>query len=905
MYESDVRDGTASALARQALLITLTAAWFGAGLGMVGVHLGTVAGKEFKLILCSLLFSSGGLVTLFLFRSVALQTVATVSTICFSINLCAGIMIAAFGSGEHLNLFVYLIWFFPLLVFNKLVNRPDVGRFLAKLLLITPLLSIGCLLPRLLLIFNAMPLILLAVYCLSYIGFAAMFNVVTRYREEFVVEQERVESLKLASQILESISDCFISLDVRHELVYLNNAACTEFAVERHSALRKTLANAAPAFLSHSMQTGIEAAFINATASIFEAQHNERDIWYVVRCYPRLDGMSIYFQNVTESVLSRRELEQAQASVREKAELLDKARDAILVADIEDSGIRFWNKGAERLYGWTSEEVIGRRAPGMFHYDLSEMDARVASTLRDGDWVGDISQRRKDGSTVTVESHLTLVKGEDGKARSILAINTDITRRKAAEAKMERLAFYDTLTELPNRQLLRDRLDRALTIADRQETMGALLFIELDDFKTLNDTLGHRIGDLLLQQVARRLLSCIRKTDTVARLGGDEFVVLVEGLSKDEKTATAAVKLVADKILEVILKPYRLELNECESTASIGVALFTGSSETGDDLLRRADLAMYKAKSQGRNAMCFFNPEMQTYITLRAALRSDLRRALQNSEFELFYQPQVHSDGHVTSAEALLRWRHPQRGMVPPTEFIPLAEDAGLIVDIGRWVLDTACSQLAKWTNDPEMENLSIAVNVSLRQFRDSHFVNLVMEALRKSGANPHRLKLEITESSILEQLEDTIAKMEFLKVCGIGFSLDDFGTGYSSLSHLKRLPLDQLKVDRAFIHDLVATDKCASIARTIITLGHNLNLTVIAEGVETVAQREFLKKEGCHIYQGFLFSPALNCAQFEAFVAAYPLFKELPVQMTTLEPSAMATINVPALPLESRVLEV
>ena len=904
MLESDVRDGSASALSRRALLITLTAAWCGGALGMVGVRLGTVAGPEFKLIFCSLLFSSGALATLFLFRSVALQTVATVSTICFSINLCAGMMIAAFGSGEHFNLFVYLIWFFPLLVFNKLVNRPDVGQFLAKFLLAAPLLSISCLLPRLLLVFKAAPLILLAVYCLSYIGFAAMFNVITRYREEFVVEQERVESLKLASQILESMSDCFISLDVNGQLVYLNDAACTEFAVDRNNALKKTLANAAPGFFSHSMRDGIEAASHNANASLFEAQNNDHDIWYVVRCYPRSDGLSVYFQNVTNSVLSRSELQQAQDSVREKAELLDKAQDAILVADIEDSRIRYWNKGAERLYGWTPEEATGRLASDIFCYDLSAMNARVAATLRDGDWAGEVSQGRKDGSVVNVETHLTLVKNQDGKPRSILAINTDISKRKEAEAQMQRLAFYDTLTGLPNRQLLRERLDRALPLADRRKTAGALLFIDLDDFKTLNDTLGHHIGDSLLQQVAERLNSCARKTDTVARLGGDEFVMMLEGLSHDERAAAAETKLIADKILQTFLKPYKLALYENESTASIGIALFTGSSDTADDLLKRADLAMYRAKSQGRNSMCFFDPGMQTYVTQRAALRTDLRRAVQNNEFDLFYQPQVRSDGRVISAEALLRWRHPQRGMVPPIEFIPLAEEDGLIVEIGGWVLETACSQLAKWAQDPVMNNLTIAVNVSLRQFLDSHFVNLVLETLQKSGTNPCRLKLEITESSMLEKLDDTIAKMEYLKGFGIGFSLDDFGTGYSSLFQLKRLPLDQLKVDRAFINDLLINDRDASIARTIITLGRNLNLTVIAEGVETKGQREFLEREGCHIYQGYLFSPALNRLQFEAFVAVHDVVKDQPVQMTALEASARTSINVPALALESGILE-
>jgi EAL domain-containing protein (putative c-di-GMP-specific phosphodiesterase class I) len=327
---------------------------------------------------------------------------------------------------------------------------------------------------------------------------------------------------------------------------------------------------------------------------------------------------------------------------------------------------------------------------------------------------------------------------------------------------------------------------------------------------------------------------------------------------------------VADKILSAFLVPFSLNVHESESSASIGITLFSGLSETADDLLKQADLAMYRAKSTGRNASSFFDPEMQTYVTSRATLRTDLRRAAQNNEFELFYQPQVNRMGQVVSAEALLRWRHPQRGMVPPTEFIPLAEDAGLIVELGRWVLETACSQLSEWARDPEMRHLSIAVNVSLRQLLDVHFVSLVIEALRKSGANPCRLKLEITESSMLEKVQETIAKMEALRAVGIEFSVDDFGTGYSSLSHLKRLPLDQLKVDRAFVKDLLTSRKDASIARTIITLGKNLDLTVIAEGVETEAQREFLEREGCHVYQGFHFSPALPAAKFAAFVSLH-----------------------------------
>jgi len=871
----DVADGSSSALARRALWITLIAAWSGAMLGILAARLGSVAGPELVLVLCSIAFSSSQLILLFLFPRVPLQTVATVSTIGFSINLCAGMLIAAFGRGDPFNLFVYLVWFFPLLIFNKLVNRPSVGRFLAKFLVMAPLVSVICLFPRAMAVFHtSTPLILLAVYCLSYVGFSIVIDVVTRYREEFVIERERAESLKLEAQVLESISDCFISLDADNRLIYLNDAACAEFGVERKAALHDTLAHAAPGFFSGTMRAGIQRASVNPNASIFEAQHNERDIWYVVRCYPRLDGLSVYFQNVTESVISRRELEKAQENLRQQAALLDKAQDAIFIVDM-DFRFRYWNKSAERLYGWTSAEVTGKLVADIFSGDPSEMNARIASTLKEGDWAGEISQRRRDGSILTVESHLTLVKSEQGTPRSILAIDTDITKRKADEAKMEHLAFYDTLTGLPNRQFLRERLERALNLAARQKALGALLFIDLDDFKTLNDTLGHHIGDLLLQQVAARLVSCTRKTDTVARLGGDEFVIMLEGLSGDERLAAAAAKMIADKILEAFLQPFKLGHYEYESSASVGIALFTGPSGTADDLLKRADLAMYRAKSQGRNAMCFFDPAMQTYVTERAALRSDLRRALQNGELELFFQPQVNNSGQVMGAEALARWRHPQRGMVPPSEFIPLAEEEGLIVELGNWALETACLRLAKWAKAPHLEELIVAVNVSLRQLLDAQFVSGVLGTLRRTGANPRRLKLEVTESSILEKLEETIAKIEALMVFGIGFSLDDFGTGYSSLSHLKRLPLDQLKVDRSFVTDLLISEKDASIARAIITLGLNLNLTVIAEGVETEGQREFLEREGCHLYQGFLFSKALNTSDFEDFVRCASAVKQ------------------------------
>jgi len=445
----------------------------------------------------------------------------------------------------------------------------------------------------------------------------------------------------------------------------------------------------------------------------------------------------------------------------------------------------------------------------------------------------------------------------------------NVTDSIAADLRIKHLAFHDTLTDLPNRLLFQERLDNALAESLHGNPTGALLFIDLNDFKTLNDTMGHLKGDLLLQQVARRLAACARPGDTVARLGGDEFVLMLKGLSDNALVAAAEATAVADEILAALHRPYLLDGYEYECESSIGIALFQPQVDTAEDLMKRADLAMYTAKAQSKNTACLFDPAMEAQVANRAELQSDLRRALQNEEFVLHYQPQVDIRRHVRGAEALLRWRHPRRGMVPPLEFIPLAEEGGLILELGRWVLETACLQLAEWARRPEMKHLTIAVNVSARQVLRSDFVEVVWEVIRDSRADPRKLKLEITESLAMENVNDTVAKMMALKELGVGFSLDDFGTGYSSLSHLKRLPLEELKIDRSFVSDMLTDTKGASITRMLIALGLDLNLSVIAEGVETEQQRELLENHGCLLYQGYLFSPALTCPRFQDFVAA------------------------------------
>jgi len=438
---------------------------------------------------------------------------------------------------------------------------------------------------------------------------------------------------------------------------------------------------------------------------------------------------------------------------------------------------------------------------------------------------------------------------------------------KHSKAEIEHLAFYDHLTNLPNRLLLTDRINHALINSQRKQTFGVLLFLDLDNFKNINDTQGHDVGDLLLKQVALRLTSHVRAHDTVARLGGDEFVVLLEDLSKNSLEAAELAKRIGKTLSSQLALPYELASQSHKSSASIGATLFGADSASAADLLKQADIAMYRAKAQGRNDLCFFDPQMQADISAHAALEADLQQAVVQHQFVLFYQPQVTAHGVVMGAEVLIRWQHPTRGMVPPVQFIPVAEESDVINDIGLWVLQTACQQLGQWQQDPSTAQLQLAVNVSARQFRQTDFVALVKAVIGQTGIQPHGLKLELTESLVLDNIDDTIAKMTALKALGVRFSMDDFGTGQSSLSYLTRLPLDQLKIDQSFVRNIGIKPSDGMIVQTIIGMATNLGLEVIAEGVETPDQQAFLAHHGCTLYQGYLFGKPSPLPGFEALL--------------------------------------
>ena len=538
---------------------------------------------------------------------------------------------------------------------------------------------------------------------------------------------------------------------------------------------------------------------------------------------------------------------------------LESITDAVLMLDCSWN-IRYMNGNAERLLQVQRADVMGMNVWTVFPEAVG------------GPYYLAYHRAVETNSVVSFEEHyaplnlwteIRAYPSEEG----VTIYFRDISERKAIEAEIHNLAFYDKLTGLPNRQLLLERIGHALSLS----RPGAILFIDLDNFKTINDTRGHDKGDILLRLAGDRIRAAVRSDDTVARFGGDEFVVLLEDLGNTlEDVATAAYDL-ASNIVHAFVDPFDIAGVEHYNTPSVGVTVFDHEANGVDDVLQRADLAMYQAKAAGRNTVSLFDPTMQIRVNARATLEADMRRAVQNDEFILHYQPLMAVDGRMVGVEALVRWQHPRRGLVPPCEFIPVAEESNLILPLGRWVMREACRQLALWSSDPRSSMLEVAVNVSATQFHRPDFVEQVLATLAETGAKPSHLRLELTESLLLKDVEGTVSKMQRLRDAGVSFALDDFGTGYSSLSYLHRLPLDQLKIDRSFIWGAFKEGSGAEIVRIIVALGKALNMSVLAEGVETQDQLAFVTAEGCQYYQGYLFSKPLPAAELATLISHLP----------------------------------
>jgi len=676
-------------------------------------------------------------------------------------------------------------------------------------------------------------------------------------------EQRNEVLLKRQQVLMMSSLEGIHIMDINGNIVEFNDTFCELLGYSREEAARLNVSDWDATWSREELMERFRK-LIKITGAVFETRHRRKD-GTVIDVEVSTTGAEIegqlYLYATSRDITERKKIEEVQ---RIAAVTFD-TQEAIMITT-PDANILRVNQAFQDITGYSADEVIGCN-PSIFksgRHD-SAFYQSMWSELRDtGKWGGEVWDKRKNGEIYPKLLTITAVYDDKKQLTHYVGVFRDISNRKKSEQEIHQLAFYDLLTRLPNRRLLMDRLQQALAISARNDRHGALLFLDLDHFKTINDTQGHTMGDQLLTETARRLQACVREGDSVARLGGDEFVVVLENLSSNVKEAAAQTESIAEKIRLELNKPYILNDFECLSTVSIGISLFFNHKESADSLLQHADVAMYQAKMAGRNTLRFFDPLMQATLEARAALEADLRYALQRRQFSLCYQVQVDSLRRPLGAEVLLRWHHPEQGDISPSQFIPLAEETGLIVPIGLWVMQTACAQLKKWQDDPLTRDLKLAVNVSAKQFRQPDFVAQAQRVLLDSGAKPSHLKMEFTESTVLENVEDTISKMRELKLLGVGFSVDDFGTGYSSLQYLKRLPLDQIKIDQSFVRDVVSDPNDAAIVQTIIAMTEALGLEVIAEGVETEAQRKFLDLHGCHNFQGYLFSKPVPLSQFE-----------------------------------------
>jgi diguanylate cyclase (GGDEF)-like protein/PAS domain S-box-containing protein len=687
---------------------------------------------------------------------------------------------------------------------------------------------------------------------------------VTQHTQELSTAKENLEA------ILDAVPDLLFEIDAEGVIQSYHSNRQGIFSQPNNAFIqhnfREFLSSEAAAVVAEALAEAGAKGSAQGYAYSVDAPEGERVYELsVARKYQQL-GAKLCFVVLSRNITERK---QAEEDLRIAATAFE-ASEGMLITDPSGNILRVNNAFCE-ITGFSAEDVIGKnpRILKSGRHDVAFYQAMWKAIILNGSWQGEIWNRRRCGEVFPEWLTITAVKNELQQITHYVSTLTDITDRKADEARIHRLAFFDPLTQLPNRSLLRDRLEQAVVSSQREQSHGALLFIDLDDFKSLNDNRGHHIGDLLLIAVAKRLLKSVREQDTVARLGGDEFLVVLEQLDDDYQQAARQAQQVGDKILRELNLAYDLEGQEYFNSSSIGVCLYSPLQRNIDELMKQADQAMYHAKAAGRNTLRFFDPSMQALTAQRFALQSELREALIRQQFQLYYQPQVDLRGKVIGAEALIRWRHPHKGMVPPLDFIPLAEESGLILPLGEWIIATACEQLLAWAKQPQTAHLSLSINVSARQFQHPDFVQQILTVLARTPIDPGRIILELTESMLVADQELIIEKMSQLKAHGIRFSLDDFGTGYSSLTYLKRLPINELKIDKSFVNDILTNTNGAAIAVMIIHLAQSMDLDVIAEGVETRAQFEWLREQGCHLFQGYYFGRPVAASGFSIELSA------------------------------------
>jgi diguanylate cyclase (GGDEF)-like protein/PAS domain S-box-containing protein len=705
------------------------------------------------------------------------------------------------------------------------------------------------------------------------IRITALHDITERKNAEVALRRESEKNRAL----LRNASDGIHILDSAGNIIEVSDAFCNMLGYSRDEMIGMNVSRWDAMLGDSELADAVRRQLMSGVRSQFEARHRRKDgTTFDVEVSGfalELDGQRVLFnsaRDITERKISQERLAAREAQWRT---LVENSRNTIARYDrscrriyVNPAFGRMVEGGAAALIGKTPSEFPGGSNSAAYEAKIQEVFATGQGSDFELNW--------KDTEGKDICSHIRLAAECDiyGNVATVMGVGSDITELNAQREMIHQMAFYDHLTDLPNRRLLQDRLQQALASSTRSGKHGALLFIDLDDFKSLNDTLGHATGDALLQQVAARLKTNLREGDSIARMGGDEFVVILEGLSEQLVAAAQQTEGISNKIFAALNRPYRLAFHEYHCTASIGATLFSGHDQAKAELIKQADIAMYQAKKAGRSNLRFFDPAMQDVINAQAALEAELRQAIERRQFDLHYQVQVDRANRVFGAEALIRWNHSVRGLVSPSQFIPLAERTDLILPIGQWVLETACAQLKVWEDDVLCRRLSLSVNVSARQFHRKTFVDSVRDTVQRHAINPALLTLEITESLLLEHIEDTIGTMSALRRLGVRFSLDDFGTGYSSLQYLKRLPLNQLKIDRSFVSDIAVDVNDLAIVQTIIAMAQSLNLGVIAEGVETQEGRQLLLGKGCEQFQGYLFGKPVAIGQFDEALKACEL---------------------------------